>query len=180
MLAEYGSQLLETRTVYYNGTAALRQGQPLFYLDDAATGIKTPSATQSDGSLYPKSARMGQAVDALGATGANYAAYAGIVSDAYVGQTGPRYIDIVMPKKGDVLQIEVTNRDTIAKAVSTTVGSLLTLPGTNASNTPAYGVKATPVVADGSVFLALEAVTQNAGTPGTDDVRSVIWALCVR
>lgn len=173
-LAEYGAPLLETRSVYYNGTAALRQGQPLFYLNDAATGIKVADALQADGTLYPKNVRIGQVVDGINATGAHLSAFAGIVSDAYVGQTGPRYVDIVLPKHGDVLLIEVDNFAAITKNVTFLV------PQTANSDADAYEAKTTPVAVDGSVMLALQTVAVNAGTPGTSDARSVIWAICIR
>lgn len=172
MLAEYGAQLIDTRSVYYNGTAALRQGQPLFYLNDAATGVNLPDAT-SGGLPVGKNTRIGQVVDGINATGANLSAFAGIVSDAFVGMTGPRYVDILLPKHGDVIQIEVENFAAITKNVT------LLVPQTANSDADAFEAKATPVRADGIVFLALQTVAVNAGTPGTSDTRSVIWGLCV-
>lgn len=173
-LPEYGVQNYNTRTVWYNGTAVTRQGQPLFYLDDAATGIKLPNATQADASFYPKNVRIGNVVDGINATGAHLSAFAGIVADSHVGIAGPKYIDIICPVHGDVLQIEVENFAAITKNVSFLV------PQTANSDADAYETKATPVAADGSVFLALETVAVNAGTPGTSDARSVIWGLCIR
>lgn len=173
MLAEYGVQTYETRTVWYAGTAALRQGQPLFYLNDAGSGMNLPDATSS-GNPVAKNTRIGQVVDTINATGAHLSMFAGIVSDANVGQTGPRFIDIIVPRHGDVLQIEVDNYAAITKNVTYLV------PQTANSDADAYEAKATPVAADGSVFLALQTVAVNGGTPGTSDTRSVIWGFCIR
>lgn len=171
-LVEYGNQLIETRSVWYNGTAALRQGQPLFYLDDAATNIVVPD-TLSSGNPVAKNVRIGQVVDGINATGAHLSLFAGIVSDAHVGLTGPRNIDILQPKKGDVILIEVENFAAITKNVS------MLVPQTANSDNDAFETKATPVAVD-TVFLALQTVAVNAGTPGTGDTRSVIWACCIK
>lgn len=171
-LAEYGNQLLETRSVWYNGTAALRQGQPLFYLDDAATSINLPDAT-SGGNPVAKNTRIGQVVDGINATGAHLSMFAGIPSDAHVGLTGPRNIDIIQPKKGDVVQVEVSNYAAITKNVTYLVPQIAN------SDADAFEAKATPVAVD-TTFLALQTVAVNAGTPGTSDARSVIWAICLK
>lgn len=189
-LAEYGAPLLETRSVYFNGTYALRPGQPLFYLNDAASGVHVADALDTSGNLYAKTTRIGEVVDGYNggvgvstttvvsttlATGALLTQFAGIVSDAHVGLTGPRWIDIVVPQKGNVLLIEIDNGAAITKNTS-----LLVVNGTGSSNAVAYEPKATPVVADSSVFLALQSVSTNPNTPNTNDLRTNIWALCVR
>lgn len=108
------------RRVFYTGTATLAAGQALCYQDD-------PSPTSPD-------RVKGFPFDVQTPDAGNAKVFAGIVADTSVGRTGPCYIDIDVPRRGDILKVKVGRGANIAVGdvlrlnhVTGTVPSLSTL-----------------------------------------------------
>ena len=91
MLPQYnGGDLPSTKRVYYNGTDTLLEGQALCYdTDDTAAPVTGGTLGRNRGAIVTKPATA-----VLGG-------FAGIVLTPI---TGPGWIDILVPKRGDVFK----------------------------------------------------------------------------
>lgn len=85
------SQPYDVRTVYYTGSLPLQAGQPLCYQETAAGTTR------------------GLSMDVEMPNGDNEAIFAGIVHPESVGVTSPRKIKIIVPHRGDILDVLVSN-----------------------------------------------------------------------
>lgn len=81
------------KRVYYAGTATLNEGTPLTY-DFSASATLDPTTDL-------KNARGVRVVDPATAT---LTAFAGLVTKSSAGVTGPAWVDIYKPVKGDVVK----------------------------------------------------------------------------
>lgn len=90
-----GKDALESRRKWYTGTSTLKAGQVLcFDLDDTSSPTSDADPTRT---------ARGQTV--TDPVTANLAAVAGLVAEGAGGVTGPCWVDIIMPHKGDVVEI---------------------------------------------------------------------------
>jgi len=92
MIGGYKDQNLTIRRMYYSGTAELVKGQPLCY-EETADDI---DGTQD----FPFEVEIPNTN--------NEGVFAGIVAPESVGVTGPAWIDVVVPRPGDVLEVLVS------------------------------------------------------------------------
>lgn len=86
------------RRVYFVGTATLTAGQVLCYQENPATSLRTKG--------YPFDVELPNSD--------NVRAVAGIVAETSVGKTGPGFIDIIVPRVGDILQVKANRGADIA------------------------------------------------------------------
>lgn len=84
-----GSVEVNVKTVYYAGTDTVQSGYALCY-DTAATAAATDEKT-----------RLGQQV--VKPATAHLKAFAGFVHPSSAGKTGPCFLDIYVPKRGDIV-----------------------------------------------------------------------------
>lgn len=101
----YRQQEIEVVKRYFTGSNTLVAGQPLCYQESPATASVTE----------------GVGIDVEIPVAANEGFFAGIVADTSVGFTGPGYIDMYVPKPGDVLNVLV------GSTADVTVGDILSL-----------------------------------------------------
>ena len=104
MLAQYnGDGVNEVKAVWYNGTATLKQGEVLCYdLDDTDAPVSLPAGSLTvppTSSILPRNLRGRQVVDPVTA---NLSAVAGVVAPESSGVTGPAWVSLIVPRKGDV------------------------------------------------------------------------------
>jgi len=100
-LPVYNKTNVRVERVYFTGTETLAEGQPLCFQESPATASST----------------KGFPFDVEVPNSANRAVFAGIVASSSVGVTGPAYIDIFVPQKGDVLQVLVSKAADVAAGV---------------------------------------------------------------
>ncbi len=86
-----GNGIQVTKAVYYSGTDTLKEGYCLCY-DVAAT------TTNADPKL-----RLGTKV--IKPATANLMAFAGVVTASSAGKTGPCWVDIIVPTKGEICNV---------------------------------------------------------------------------
>lgn len=86
------SQDVDTKVVYYGGTATLREGDAMAY-DTDDTNAPITSTT-----LDRKNLRGRRVVDPATAV---LGGYAGAVAPSSAGVVGPAFIEIIEPRKGD-------------------------------------------------------------------------------
>jgi hypothetical protein len=98
-LPTYNSQQLQIERRYFVGITVLRKGQVLCYQEDAALTGNTKT-------------RLGMAVEVPTANNLN--CVAGFVCDSSAGLTGPCFVDVIVPRQGDVLQVECDGTANIA------------------------------------------------------------------
>lgn len=101
----YNNEDLKIKRLYFAGTETLTAGQPLCYQENPAT------SAQSKGFPF----------DVEVPNSSNRGAFAGIVAESSVGVTGPAYIDVIIPRPGDVIQVKVS------RAADVAVGTILKL-----------------------------------------------------
>jgi len=116
----YNQVEFNVRRVFYNGTATLAEGQILCFQDNPAT-------TATDRS-------KGFPFDVQTPDSGNAKVFAGIVAEESIGKTGPCFIDIVVPRAGDILKVKVGRQADVAvdsllrlNYITGTVSSLSTL-----------------------------------------------------
>lgn len=95
-----GSMEVQVKTVYYAGTDTLQEGYVLCY-DPTASPTATDERT-----------RLGQQV--LKPVTANLKFVAGFVHPSSAGKTGPCFVDIVVPRKGDIVRAWTNVNQTVA------------------------------------------------------------------
>jgi hypothetical protein len=126
MLAQYnGDGLNEVKTVWYAGTATLKTGEVLCYdLDDTAAPTTLPAGSLTvppTSSVQPRNLRGRQVTDPVTA---NLSAVAGVVSPESSGVTGPAWVSVVVPRKGDVALVysnaNATKNTTVLGAADST------------------------------------------------------------
>lgn len=140
-----GSQDVSVKTVYYAGTDTVQEGYVLCY-DQSASPTATDEKT-----------RLGQQV--LKPATANLKFVAGFVHPSSAGKVGPCFLDIVVPRRGDILRAW-TN-------VSQTVGTT-ELSATNGS----YALVADSDATFNDQHVGLAAQTlDTSGTAGINYVR---------
>lgn len=88
----------EMRSFYYTGTTALLEGQPLCYQESPAAASVTKT--------------FGYDVEVPNAT--NALVFAGVVPDFEAGVVGPTWIELIVPRPGDLLQVLVGNTTNVA------------------------------------------------------------------
>ncbi len=97
------SQDLATRTLWYSGTDTLREGYVLAYKNDATLTDADPKLRLGSNVVKPATA--------------NLKLFAGIVAESSDGKTGPCFVDVIVPRKHDIL---VAYTKVNATALSTT------------------------------------------------------------
>lgn len=153
-LAQYnGEGLAETKVVYYNGTATLKAGEIVCYDDSDTTAPVTLPAgsltTPPTSAILPRNLRGRQVVDP---TTANLYAVAGVVSPESSGVVGPGWINLIQPRRGDVVSIY--------NNVNCTAGT--TVLG------PANGTRTAGSISDSTFnFAALAVALQTVDNSGT-------------
>lgn len=110
----YNNQDFRIARVFFTGTATLAEGQSLCWQEQPATSASTKG--------FPFDVELPNSD--------NLRVFAGIVAESSIGKTGPAYIDIVIPRPGDILKVLVT-----AQAGDLTKGNLLSLNNDVATNT---------------------------------------------
>lgn len=95
---QYKEQGLRVDRRFYIGTATIVAGQPFCYQEASGTASVT----------------KGFGFDIEFPNTANVRGFAGIAHESAVGITGPAYIDIVVPRPGDILQVLVSGDADIA------------------------------------------------------------------
>jgi hypothetical protein len=91
MQVVYNQHEYDVRRAYFTGTDTLRLGQPLCWQESPATASST----------------KGFPFDVEIPNSGNIGNFAGVVGPSSVGFTGPGFIDVVIPRKGDILQVLV-------------------------------------------------------------------------
>lgn len=108
-----GSQDLQIRTVWYGGTSQLQEGQALVYDTDDTAAPVAPAA----GDLSPTSRRNLRGRRVVDVTAALTGGVAGLVAADSSGVTGPAFVDIVVPRRGDVVtafcKVNATKNSTV-------------------------------------------------------------------
>lgn len=90
--ASSNNQVIEQ--VYYGGTATLKAGEAMSYdSDDTNAPVSSTTAARHD-------LRGRRVVDPATA---NLGGFAGLVDESSAGVTGPAYISIIKPRRGDVV-----------------------------------------------------------------------------
>lgn len=110
----YNNQDLRIARVFFTGTSRLVTGQALSWQESPATASSTKG--------YPFDVEIPNS--------ANLRVFAGIVADQSVGVVGPAYVDVVIPRPGDILRVLVT-----AQTGDISLGTLLALNDDVATNT---------------------------------------------
>lgn len=104
--ASSNNQVIET--VFYGGTATLKAGEAMSY-DSDDTNAPVTSTT-----VDRKQLRGRRVVDPATA---NLGGFAGLVDESSAGITGPAYISIVKPRRGDVVvgftKVNATKNSTV-------------------------------------------------------------------
>lgn len=93
-----GSQDLPMKTVWYAGTSTLQEGMVVVYDTDDTNAPVSPAV----GDLSPTSRRNLRGNRVVDVTTALTGGMAGLVASSSSGKTGPAFIDIVVPRRGDV------------------------------------------------------------------------------
>ena len=123
--------------VFFTGTTTLGRGQSLSFMEVATTSsaplISNVGSFANAVKSFPFDVKIPDANNNA-VTGTKPAVFAGIVAEQSVGKTGPCYIDIVVPKAGDILQVAVSQSASIA------VGDLLKLNNTVGTQTTLAGI----------------------------------------
>ena len=127
---------------YYTGSQTMAQGQVLCYQESPATASVTKG--------------FGMDVEIPNTT--NEAYFCGVVAPTSEGETGPAYIDVIIPKKKDMIQVLCSDIRAIA------VGDVLMLDEDVPSATQTNG--------EGG----LAAITLDVGTISVSAAQSVILA----
>lgn len=144
--AQYGgNQPVATKRVYYGGTTPLKKGQPVCYVEDANIFVASdPGVGETD------DRGLSRGVQVETPTSNSLKFFAGIVSDGDAGKS-EAWIDIIQPRRGDVLEIRVEGTTDIA------VGD-----GLEVTNGNTYFTKDAAETFDLTLFRALEAFTANS------------------
>lgn len=102
-----GSQDLPIRTVWYGGTSTLQEGQVVVYdTSDTTAPVSNswdPSVDPGPNQISPTSNRSLRGNNVTDVTSALTGGMAGLVAAGSGGKTGPTFIDIVVPRRGDVV-----------------------------------------------------------------------------
>jgi hypothetical protein len=134
-MVQYNGQELEIQRFYFTGTTTLAEGQILAY-QELTTGTT-----------------KGLGVDVEVLSSDNITVPAGIVPLNMDGVIGPGYIDLIVPRRGDIIKV-LCDGTTDVVALS----SLLTPDATLAG----LAVDGSVTDADAMVFRSLTAFTTNA------------------
>lgn len=129
MLAQYnGADLNETKIAWYDGTATLHGGEILFYnLDDTNAPVSLPAgslSTPPTSAILARDLRGRKVTDGT-TSGVSTNAWAGVVAPESSGFTGPCWVTLIVPRKGDIVSVR--------NAVSATKGTTV-FGATTASN----------------------------------------------
>jgi hypothetical protein len=116
----YNNTSLDIVRVYFVGTTTLRQGQALCWQELAANADK------------------GLGVDVEVPNSDNLAYGAGFVAQSSHGVTGPQWIDMIRPRQGDVISVEVDGTTDVAVGDRLTFQSTSALEGFAKDASPAY------------------------------------------
>jgi hypothetical protein len=112
---------------FFTGTATLQAGQPLCFKSTPTTGPVPTTVTVTSPNTsgwvkgFPFDVDLPSSSTTQGPSG-NMRRVAGIVAPQSVGATGPCYIDVIVPRRNDILQVLVGNL-----AADLTAGDLLML-----------------------------------------------------
>jgi hypothetical protein len=117
-----GSQDLQIKTVYYAGTSTLKQGNAVVYdTDDTNAPVTTTT-------LDRKNLRGRRVVNPATAT---LGGFAGLVAPQSAGIVGPAYIDIIVPRKGDMCfgftNVNCTKNSSLLGITNAGAGTLVTI-----------------------------------------------------
>jgi len=138
-LPVYNQANLRIERVYFTGTETLQLGQPLCFQESPATASITKG--------FPFDVELPNSSNRL--------VFAGVVAPSSVGVTGPAYIDIIIPQKGDVIQVAVS------RAADVAVGALLKL-NVDLDTTTAQGVSAWDALAAATVVFSTGTISAGA------------------
>lgn len=93
-----GSQDYVTKIVWYAGTATLKEGFALSYDNDDTNAPIVPTA----GDLSAQSRRNLRGRRVVDPATANLGGFAGLVAGSSDGVVGPAFVEIVVPRTGDI------------------------------------------------------------------------------
>lgn len=102
--ASNNNQVIET--VYYGGTGTLKQGEALAYDTDDTNAPVSSGNTLSTGPgslVATQNLRGRRVVDPATAV---LGGFAGIVDESSAGVVGPAYVNIIKPRRGDVVKAQ--------------------------------------------------------------------------
>lgn len=121
MLAQYnGADLNETKIAWYDGSATLHGGEILFYnLDDTNAPVDLPAGSLTvppTSSILLRDLRGSKVTDAT-TSGVSANCWAGVVAPESAGFTGPCWVTLIVPRKGDTVNI----RNGISATKGTTI-----------------------------------------------------------
>lgn len=119
-----GSQDLSIKSVWYAGTSTLQEGMVLVYDTDDTNAPVSPAV----GDLSPTSRRNLRGNRVVDVTSALTGGFAGLVAAGSGGKTGPAFIDVIVPKRGDV--VNCWTKVSMTKN-STAVGVDISTPSNN-------------------------------------------------
>lgn len=133
-IGTYNGRDYQITRFYFTGTTTLGRGQSLAFMEVATT---------SSAPIVPNAGSYANAVrsfpfdvkipDANNHSSTTASVFAGIVAESSVGKTGPGYIDVIVPKPGDIIQVAVSQSAAIAVGdllkLNNTVGTITTLAG---------------------------------------------------
>lgn len=127
-VGQYNNRDYQISRVYFTNTATLKAGQALCYQENPASSTTTglPSTTITD-----TAAAKGFPFDVQLPDANSLKAFAGIVAPNSVGVTGPAYIDMIVPRTGDIVQVRATR----ANSSLSILGDFLVLFSTVGNNT---------------------------------------------
>lgn len=166
-LPQYNRPEVTTQRVYYSGTETLVAGAPLCF-------EPSPNTT-----AYSK----GFPFDVQSPVTANRTVFAGLVADGSAGVTGPAYIDLIIPRSGEVHKVQVS------RAADVAVGAILKL-NADLDTTASQGLAGFDALADSTVATsvaesvvvallkespALVQVLESVASTATNNTRTAAW-----
>lgn len=126
-----GSQDLQIKTVFYAGTATLQEGMAVCYDNDDTNAPVTPTA----GDLSYTSRRNLRGRRVVDPATAVLGGFAGLVAGTSAGTVGPAFIDIVIPRKGDICvgytNVNQTKNSSLLGITNAGGNKLVTVANTN-------------------------------------------------
>lgn len=145
----YNNRELRIERVFFSGTATLAEGQALCFQEDpASTSITTDSLFKVN--KFPFNVQIPDT--------SNVRVFAGIVAPSSVGFTGPGYIDIVVPRDGDIIKVLASRAKDIA------AGDLLSLEFDIATDTDNNTVAAFEQASDNQALTVASYTLASAAT----------------
>lgn len=133
----YNDRDYQISRFYFTGTTTLRAGQALCFQQSPTSTTATIAARGFNSAVknFPFDVKIPDANNHGGAS--TPSVFAGIVAPQSVGFTGPGYIDVIVPKSGDILQVATAQNADIALGDILMWGNIV---GTNAGTSDGAGV----------------------------------------